>query len=554
MRRRFSDFGLRTQIGAIVVLAILSLLTVAGIEITGKAERDRQMAEAARASAAATGVRELENGLLQMRRSEKNFLTRSDLAYAKEHDEIRKRTDGVVADLRTRLSATAAADTAALDRIAKGVADYGATFGRLVQARVRLGLDPASGLEGQLRQGAHDLETLVAPLSDPKAYLVLLQMRRAEKDFMLRKTPSYVEALRKRLEELTSAISALPMSPSARNRADRALDSYGSAFDGWMAGTADMATAEKEMMTVHRGIEPEMAALRERVLATATAAEASATEASERADRRILWAFGVIVVALVASAGLIARSITRDLGRMSSLMSRIADGDLDQKVEGAERPNEIGAMARAVEVFREHGIERRRLEQAQAGERARAEAERRRLMAELADEFERRIGGVVSTVSSAATQLEAAAQTLSSSSEEASAQSTAVAGASEEATANVQSVAAATEQLAGTVAEVGRQVERSAEIAVQASNEAETTRVQVAGLSDAADHIGSIVQLIQAIAAKTTLLALNATIEAARAGEAGRGFAIVAQEVKGLADQTAQARASSLASASRSRR
>jgi methyl-accepting chemotaxis protein len=170
-----------------------------------------------------------------------------------------------------------------------------------------------------------------------------------------------------------------------------------------------------------------------------------------------------------------------------------------------------------------------------------AEAERKAAMIKLADEFERSVGNIIEMVSSASTELEAAANTLSKTADTTQQLSTVVASAAEEASANVQSVASATEEMTASVSEISRQVQQSSRIASEAVKQAEATDERITTLSKAAGRIGDVVKLITSVAEQTNLLALNATIEAARAGEAGKGFAVVAQEVKALAAQTAKA-------------
>jgi methyl-accepting chemotaxis protein len=169
--------------------------------------------------------------------------------------------------------------------------------------------------------------------------------------------------------------------------------------------------------------------------------------------------------------------------------------------------------------------------------------DRQTTLTRLAGEFEESIGAVVNVVASAATELQASAQTMTSSASTAATQFKAVDNASRDASASVQSVAVATEQLTSSNSEISRQVNESARIAGEAARDADQTAVTMKRLSDGAQKIGAVVELINNIAAQTNLLALNATIEAARAGEAGRGFAVVAQEVKSLAEQTAKATA-----------
>ena len=541
---RISNWGMRSQIGGIVAIAVVALLALGAFHVDGRMRQDARLSEAATANHLADRVQRLEVALLQMRRAEKNFLMRLDPTQAARHGELRRTAESEIGRLVSDATAIGRADvTSRIEAARRGITAYGAAFDKLVEARTRLGLDPKSGLEGELRQGAHDIEKAVEGLADPRAQVTLLQLRRHEKDFMLRHDAKYVDDFKKRIAELRTLVTAAEVSPTVRSGLDKAIDVYQRGFAAWVEGDGQVRAREAEMATVHRDLEPaldELEATSDRLEAAAQA-EAEATVAAT--ERTILVALGAILLLLGGVAGLIGGSVARQICAMTRAMTRLADGDLTVEIPGGDKTNEIGRMSRAVAVFRDNARERQRLEALQANETARAEAERRRARLDLAAAFERDVGSVVTMVSSAATELEVAAQTLSASAEEASAQSTAVAGASEEASANVQTVAAATTELTSTVGEVGRQVHRSAEIAAKALNEAQATRTQVQGLADAADRIGSIVQLIQEIAAKTNLLALNATIEAARAGEAGRGFAIVAQEVKGLATQTAHATA-----------
>ncbi|ESQ85071.1 hypothetical protein AEAC466_05015 [Asticcacaulis sp. AC466] len=245
---------------------------------------------------------------------------------------------------------------------------------------------------------------------------------------------------------------------------------------------------------------------------------------------------GLLVGWLMATFG-IAKPIARSVEQLRGL----ADGRLETVVTGAERHDECGDIAKGLAIFKENALKTRELEASAAELKQKAEAERRQGMLDLANEFEKSVGGIVTTVSGAATELQAAAQQLSATAHEASAQSLAVSSAAEEAGSNVASVAAATEELGASVSEIGRQVENSAQISATAMTEATEAGRIVEELNEAAASIGGFVDMISGLASQTNLLALNATIESARAGDAGKGFAVVASEVKALAGQTAKA-------------
>jgi methyl-accepting chemotaxis protein len=252
-----------------------------------------------------------------------------------------------------------------------------------------------------------------------------------------------------------------------------------------------------------------------------------------------LGALGLLVV-LGACAWPIARGIVLPLRAMTAVMARLATGDTAVTIP-AGRGDELGDMAKAVEVFRDSMNDAGRLKLEQEQQKQRAEADKRAALNKMADEFEAGVLAALDGLAGSAGKMRNTAHGMSTTAEETSRQAATVAAASEQASANVQTVAGATEELTSSITEISRQVTDSAEIAGRAVGEATRTDKTVLGLSQAAEKIGAVVKLISDIASQTNLLALNATIEAARAGEAGKGFAVVASEVKSLANQTARA-------------
>lgn len=301
---------------------------------------------------------------------------------------------------------------------------------------------------------------------------------------------------------------------------------------------------------VHRSIDPTFAAMVEEGTKLGndinTAMEKGSDEliGQTNATRHSLMLFSALgmLAGLVAAALVSIIGITRPLGRLVGVLQRMAQGDISAEIREAARGDEVGAVGRAVEGIKAM-VAQKAAEQAEIKHIADAAAasERKRTMAELADGFERAVGGIVGLVSSSATELQATAQQMTATAQETATQSTTVAAAAEEAASNVGTVAVAAEELGASVQEIGRQVQGSAGLAQAVVGEADQTGHLVQALRTTSARIGDMVGLVSNIASQTNLLALNATIEAARAGEAGRGFAVVATEVKELAGQTARA-------------
>ncbi|MGF3026403.1 methyl-accepting chemotaxis protein [Methylobacterium aquaticum] len=346
-----------------------------------------------------------------------------------------------------------------------------------------------------------------------------------------------------------SITASVTDAPELKAATDRAWTSY---FDGpfeartraLLPALADPALPRPTLSESRAVSTPALDTIATVALTAVTRLEVVAAANADEARTELVICSALLSFVLALGIGAmvwVARGVTGPLATMTAAMRRLAGGDTSSPIPFGARRDEIGAMAGALAVFRDTMIRTRQLEEETALARASAEEQRRLGMRQMADGFERAVGGIVGTVSAAASELQATAESMSATAGETASQSTGAAAAASLAATNVATVAAAAEELGASVSEIARQVTESSSLAQAAVTEANATAGLVQDLAQAASRIGDVVALISSIAAQTNLLALNATIEAARAGAAGRGFAVVAAEVKELAGQTAQA-------------
>ncbi|KMO34235.1 methyl-accepting chemotaxis protein [Methylobacterium aquaticum] len=458
-----------------------------------------------------------------------------DLMAKRAIDEERRRLYGQIRDqardLKTdlqRLEAAGRIMAEAKDTLFKGGDD-------LTRA--------TSALVAEMRARASDAQVLHAAMTESAMLLV----RVANWRFLATQDPNGPATFATNAGKAEAAIKTLRGLDSGNAFAqpirvtEQALAAYVTAFQAYTKASVE------SRQVYDTGIKPHLTSIDQATqtvrgkVETVVREIADATEAMTVRTRMIQ--FALIAFALSLGTGLavlIARSVIGPIGGMTDAMKRLANGETDLTVPSRDARDEMGAMAQAVEVFRQNAVARIELEAQQRDEQS-ARQRRADRVDQLVRGFQQKVAGSLDIVTAAATELDATARTMTGVADTTSAQAQASSSTAEQTSANVQMVAAAAEEMVSSLQEIERQVLRSNEVAGNATREAAATDAAMSSLSSAATQIGAAVATITAIADQTNLLALNATIEAARAGAAGRGFAVVAAEVKELAAQTSRA-------------
>jgi methyl-accepting chemotaxis protein len=517
-------------IGMIVMLTALMFISMATL-----GEMDVKSNAYASISLTSKDLRGLS---LEVRRNEKDFLLRRDPKYA---DQALKAAEQVIARAKILEDVTETAPVAEqIKSIKSGMAAYGEKMLTVQASLTTAGLNEKSGMQGELREAVHSVETVITKLGEHDLLIHMLMLRRYEKDYLLR---GQMELLGKLEAEHKAFLDSLSRSPiaAAQKSELRAL------IDAYLAKARTMIEADQvvrknvaELSTTYAAFAPAFDTIVEFADAQAELVRIEDDRVHRSVATKTILVSGVGTLIFIVLAYLIGRSITLPVKGITGVMTALSGGDRQVAVPYTDGVDEIGEMARSVQVFKDGLIRAEKLE-AEAKAAQERELARSRKRESLTADFDVMIRKIITTVVNTVDSVENTSGSLRVAAEQTSSQSASVAAAAEEASANIQTVASAAEELGASTLEISRRVQDTTRITQEAVDGVHIADSTVEGLSTAAQKIGEIVKLINDIASQTNLLALNATIEAARAGEAGKGFAVVANEVKSLATQTARA-------------
>ena len=528
-------FGLRTQV---LLLGVTGVLMVGVIYLAGRQIEDQSRAVADRFTQLESRTARLSEGLLQGREIATGFLQKPTDKKVAAHDETLK-----AATVHLAAVEELAGELPEDDPLRKAlsfrpvISSYATRFSNVVAAQKLVGFNENDGLQGKLRAAVHSVESKLKTFDQPRLAVLMLMMRRHEKDFMLRGDEKYGDELVKRVGEFLPELAKSDLPDDAKVEIRRLIDSYKSSFLAFSAGQSTLNEEAEDLAQIYDRLRPNLEAVRN---AAGKRLDAVRDEVLV-VQRYVVLSIGTTIGVMIATAFWFGRRLTAPLTRMVRAMEHLADGDLDRTIERIDRSDEIGKISSSLAVFQHKLLENRQLAEAREQAKRDAEIQRRQGMLEIADRFEAAVGNIVNAVTAASSEIELAANGLTSTAEGTNALSATVAAASGQSSASVQSAAAACRDMVTLVGDVGRRVSQSYEVARAAVEQANRTNSQIDALSQTANRIDEVVRMISDVASQTNLLALNATIEAARAGEAGRGFAVVASEVKALAGQTAKA-------------
>ncbi|WP_420549150.1 methyl-accepting chemotaxis protein [Curvivirga sp.] len=535
----FSNLPLKRQIQSISTIALIGFVVIGAVVLIGLLQQEEVEYEVQHEATTLTITEEIKYYFLNARRAEKDFLARLDMKYVDRHAAIANDIH-VMSEELISLVRDSETDTGLVNVLDTKFKEYEVVFANVAGLWQEIGLNEKEGLRGALRGAVHKVEEKLKTFDEAELTVIMLMMRRHEKDFLLRLADKYIPRMDKRKSEFYELLSQSSISESDQNEIKKLMEQYHANFKSLAEKRLEVVAATKQLSSKFAESQPVFSELEEHVIKEY---EDKIRQMHDLAFFIETLSVSVIIVTTLivfVLASMIARGITGPVQQVTDIMQGLSEGSLDIEVPSLKRKDEVGAMMESLAIFKSKLVENKKFT-----DQANAEQKEKQLKAEKAAErtasFKNEIDQSLDQVNDAVVSMNSTSTELSGSAAQTDNQSKAVAAISETATGNVQMVSAAAEELGSSITEISSQVSRASDVAQQAVTQVEETNRNVTGLAEAAQRIGDVVGLITDIAEQTNLLALNATIEAARAGEAGKGFAVVASEVKSLAQQTSNA-------------
>lgn len=533
------DLSIRLRFGILVGLAVIGAVTFGLVHAAAERAIDSMLV-------AQDGYRRLNDlagdvraKATALRNHEESFLRERDPAFARSFlDDARFVSDSLSS---MRALPEAAPVVSAIAALADGFTEASATFDKVAGHSQTLGLSESTGLRGQLRDSVKAVEDELKMWPNAGTLLpTMLQMRQAEKNFMLYGGETYLGVHRKYANQFDFELDASPLPNSTRDDLRALMATYVTDMQAFAGAALALEGEVKALRTQFQALQPTL----QQVFAYAREGMGRAIEEQEAMRRRtsaVTAMVGLVAVLSFCGAALVlARSITQPVRSIEKAMNELARGNHGIVVPGIRRKDEIGDMAKAVEVFKDNAIAMVRMQREQEAIRAEAHAGNRKRLLAIADHFEQTVKSVADVVGHSSVAIRESAERMVRRDHSGESRSLGVAEAADQSRAAVAAVAEAAGELAASVDDISRHVAATSEVMREAVAELDRADNRVRGLTDVAGRIDTVVNLIGDIAARTNMLSLNATIEATRAGEAGKGFAVVAGEVKTLAQQTAE--------------
>jgi methyl-accepting chemotaxis protein len=536
-----SQLSIGTRIGALVLGSLLTVGLLGGTVAVGAKRIFAAAAELEGFRVAADRIVGVERLAGRLRFQALRFVIERDAAAAGQFNKTAAGISDQLGELRKAADKMKMAEND-FNTLSEGLSALRERFAAVLEEATALGLSDEQGLRNALRQSAKSVEDELKLWPGADKLLGRMEsMRKMEKDFIIYNDEKLLAGQRKTFNEFVYFLADSGLDPATAEKLEALARQYRADLAAFVAATKSFHDKVSAFNEAFAALGPRFDHLLEAAGAGMTAAVAEQAQTRDEVVRNVTIIGALLLSAFFGSSLWVARSITSPLRRIEGAMERLAAGDEAAEVPGVARRDEIGAMARAVQVFKDNLHRTRQLENESRENERRAEENRKQALRAVAADFDIAFGKVLTTVGDAAAQIRNGGQALRDTAEKMRLQAADTSEKAGQTTEVVGIVNDVSRNLTLSIGDIGQRVNHAGQAVQRAVTHARDSDKALGALEDSSQRIGEIVQLINDIAGQTNLLALNATIEAARAGEAGKGFAVVAGEVKNLASQTAKA-------------